>query len=139
MSPETWATLVGAVVGGLIGGLFGLGGVILQARITEQKDRETRLTVFGAFLASWRDLLEREVKRDLLHNERNVQNYKNHLMEFARQAVIVERDLPRTSRERFRELVAKAGSYSDSDIDGQTRAKNLQILSDIEKLLSFTG
>ena len=53
--------------------------------------------------------------------------------------MLVERDLARKSRKTLSELVAKAESYRDSDIEGQTRDKNLQILSDIDAILYLTG
>jgi hypothetical protein len=142
-SPEILAALIGAIVGGLIGGLFGVAGtyigVKLQARISDEKDRESRLIAFSAFLARWRKMLDREMKRDLLQNEQNVLNYKGNLPEFDRQAVIVERDLAKESQEPFRKLVAQAGSYSDGAIESQTRAKKLEILSDINQILSPMG
>jgi hypothetical protein len=138
-SPEILAALIGAIVGGLIGVAGTYIGVKLQARISEEKDRESRLIACSAFLARWRKMLDREMKRDLLQNEQNVLNYKGNLPEFDRQAVIVERDLARESQEPFRKLVIKAGSYSEGAIESQTRAKKLEILSDINQILSLIG
>jgi hypothetical protein len=107
--------------------------------VGQNQDRESRLIAFSAFLARWRKMLDREMKRDLLQNEQNVLNYKGNLPEFDRQAVIVERDLAKESQEPFRKLVIKAGSYSEGAIESQTRAKKLEILSDINQILSLIG
>jgi hypothetical protein len=66
-------------------------------------------------------------------------SYKDKLPEFDSQAVIVASDLLRKSRKRFTDLVAQAGSYSENDIESQTRAKKLKILSDINDMLSLIG
>jgi hypothetical protein len=138
-SPEILAALIGAIVGGLIGIAGTYKGVKLQARISDEKDRESRLIAFSAFLARWRKMLAREMQRDVLQNEQNVLNYEGNLPEFDRQAAIAERDLARQSQEPFRELVIKAGSYSGGAIESQTRAKKLEILSDIDQILSLIG
>jgi hypothetical protein len=138
-SPEILAALIGAIVGGLIGVAGTYIGVKLQVRISDEKDRESRLIAFSAFLARWRKMLDREMKRDLVQNEQNVLNYKGNLPEFDRQAVIVERDLAKESHEPFRKLVIKAGSYGDGTIESQTRANKLEILSDINQILSLIG
>jgi hypothetical protein len=138
-NPEIWAALIGAIVGGLIGVVGTYIGVKVQARISDEKDRESRLIAFSAFLARWRKMLDREMKRDVLQNEQNVLNYKGNLPEFDRQAVIVERDLAQEIQEPFRKLVTKAGSYSEGAIESQTRTKKLEILSDINQILSLIG
>ena len=133
LNSEVWAAFLGALVG--FGGSLAV--MFLQARLTDQKDRESRLTAFRAFLATWRQMLDRETQRGLLQNEKNVQNYEAHLPELARHAAIVKRDLARGDRQRFRELVAKAGNYRPSDIEKQTGEQKLKILSDIDEMLSL--
>jgi hypothetical protein len=43
------------------------------------------------------------------------------------------------SRQRFDELVTKAGTYNPSDIQKQTEDRNLKVLSDIDGLLSLVN
>lgn len=69
----------------------------------------------------------------------NVQIYKGRLPEFSFQAVIVERNLAGEKRTEFKRLATKAGTYSDGDIEKQTRNKKLEILSDIDQMLSVIG
>ncbi len=78
-NPEILAALIGAIVGTLIGVAGTYIGVKLQARISDEKDRESRLIAFSAFLGRWRKMLDREMKPDLLQNQQNVLNYKGNL------------------------------------------------------------
>ncbi len=71
--------------------------------------------------------------------EQNVQNYQNNLPEFCREAALVERDVAPGSRQQFANLVNKIGSYTSSTVQHQTRDRNLEILSDIDGMLSLIG
>ncbi len=63
----------------------------LQAQSTDRRDRESRLKAFHAFLIKGRKMLEFETD-----TEKNVQNHKNNLPEFYKEAALARRDIART-------------------------------------------
>ena len=137
--PEILAAFIG-VLGTLLGTLIGIAGTLMtvhqQAQIADRRDRESRLKAFSAFLIKWRKMLAFEFQTD---TEQNVQNYQSNLPEFSREAALVERDIAPENREQFADLVNKIGSYTPSVVQHQTRAGNLEILSDIDRMLSLIG
>jgi hypothetical protein len=141
--PEILAAFIGVLgtlFGALIGGVIGVAGTLMtvrqQAQIADRRDRESRLKAFRAFLIKWRKMLAFEFQTD---TEQNVQNYQNNLPEFCREAALVERDVAPGSRQQFANLVNKIGSYTPSTVQHQTRDRNLEILSDIDEMLSLIG